>query len=193
MGDSGRGAREPDVSGFVSGKDTNLFGSDPVEQKKLNEREVSLGGGGLRCEFAEKSVCADVASVVLEGGAIGKAREKITDSPTHPLLFDAQGSPIRDEMRMKMIKFEETLKNLAGALIDLANARILIEVFVEKIAEVLDFDPHGHGEGDEATGKGLGIGGGGGFGFGKEGIGGAGSVFDEKIGEATGDVAAGAF
>jgi hypothetical protein len=39
----------------------------------------------------------------------------------------------------------------------------------------------------------LGIGGGGGFGFGKEGIGGAGSVFDEKIGEATGDVAAGAF
>ena len=154
---------------------------------------MGLGGGSLRCEFAEKSVCADVASVVLEGGAIGKAREKITDSPTHPLLFDAQGCPIRDEMRMKMIKFEETLKNLAGALIDLANARILIEVFVEKIAEVLDFDPHGHGEGDEATGKGLGIGGGGGLGFGKEGIGGAGSVFDEKIGEATGDVAAGAF
>jgi hypothetical protein len=96
-------------------------------------------------------------------------------------------------MRMKMIKFEETLKNLAGALVDLANARILIEVFIEKIAEVLDFDPHGHGEGDEATGKGLGIGGGGGLGFGKEGIGGAGSVFDEKIGEATGDVAPGAF
>jgi len=154
---------------------------------------VGLGGGGLRCEFAEKSVCADVASVVLEGGAIGQAREKITDSPTHPLLFDAQGCPIRDEMRMKMIKFEETLKNLAGALVDLANARILIEVFIEKIAEVLDFDPHGHGEGDEATGKGLGIGGGGGFGFGKEGIGGAGSIFDEKIGEATGDVAPGAF
>jgi len=154
---------------------------------------VSLGGGGLRCEFAEKSVCADVASVVLEGGAIGQAREKIADSPTHPLLFDAQGCPIRDEMRMKMIKFEETLKNLAGALVDLANARILIEVFIEKIAEVLDFDPHGHGEGDEATGKGLGIGGGGGFGFGKEGIGGAGSIFDEKIGEATGDVAPGAF
>ena len=154
---------------------------------------MGLGGGGLRCEFAEESVCADVAGVVLEGSAISQAREKITDSPTHPLLFDAQGSPIRDEMRMKMIKFEETLKNLAGALVDLANARILIEVFVEKITEVLDFDPHGHCEGDEATGKGLGIGGGGRLGFGKEGIGGAGSVFDEKIGEATGDVAAGAF
>ena len=94
---------------------------------------------------------------------------------------------------MKMIKFEKALQNLAGALIDLANARILIEVFVEKIAEVLDFDPHRQGEGDEATGKGLGIGGGGGFRFGKEGVGGAGGVFDEKIGETAGDVAAGAF
>ena len=69
---------------------------------------------------------------------------------------------------MKMIKFEKALQDLAGALIDLANARILVEVFVEKIAEVLDFDPHRQGEGDEATGKGLGIGGGGGFRFGKE-------------------------
>ena len=94
---------------------------------------------------------------------------------------------------MKMIKFEKALQDLAGALVDLANSRILIEVFVEKIAEVLDFDPHRQSEGDQATGKGLGIGGGGGFGFGKEGIGGAGSVFDQKIGEATGDVAAGAF
>ena len=89
-----------------------------------------MGGGGLRCEFAEKSVCTDVASVVLEGGAIGKAREKITDSPTHPLLFDAQGCPIRDEMRMKMIEFEETLKNLARALVDLANSRMMVKIFV---------------------------------------------------------------
>ena len=73
MGYSGRGTREPDVSGHVSGKDTDLFGSDPVEQKKLNEREVSLGGGSLRREFAEETVCADMAGVVLEGGAIGEA------------------------------------------------------------------------------------------------------------------------
>jgi hypothetical protein len=70
LGYSRRRAREPDVSGYVSGKDTDLFGSDPVEQKKLNEREVSLGGGSLRCEFPEKSICADMAGIVLEGGAI---------------------------------------------------------------------------------------------------------------------------
>ena len=50
---------------------------------------MSGGGGGLRSEFAEETVGADVASVVLEGGAIGQAREKITDCPTHPLLLDA--------------------------------------------------------------------------------------------------------
>ncbi len=50
---------------------------------------MSGGGGGLRSEFAEKTVGADVAGVVLEGGAIGQAREKITDCPTHPLLLDA--------------------------------------------------------------------------------------------------------
>ena len=66
-----------------------VFGSDRVEPKKLNEREVRGGGGGLRSEFAEETVGADVASVVLEGGAIGQAREKITDCPAHPLLFDA--------------------------------------------------------------------------------------------------------
>jgi hypothetical protein len=71
LGYSRRRAREPDVSGFVSGKDTDFFGPDPVEQKKLNEREVGLGGGGLRCEFAEETICADMAGVVLEGGAIG--------------------------------------------------------------------------------------------------------------------------
>jgi hypothetical protein len=31
---------------------------------------------------------------------------------------------------MKMIKFEETLKDLAGALVDLANPRMMIKVFV---------------------------------------------------------------
>jgi len=91
---------------------------------------VGLGGGGLRCEFAEEAICADMAGVVLEGGAIGQAREKIADSPTHPLLFDAKGSPIRDEMRMKMVKFEETLKHLAGALVDIANPRMMVKIFV---------------------------------------------------------------
>ena len=50
---------------------------------------MSGGGGGLWSEFAEETVGADMASVVLEGGAIGQAGEKITDCPTHPLLFDA--------------------------------------------------------------------------------------------------------
>lgn len=130
---------------------------------------------------------------MLQGGTIGKAREKITDSPTHPLLFDAQGCPIRDEMRMKMIKFEETLKNLAGALVDLANARILIEVFIEKIAEVLDFDAHGHGEGDEATREGLGIGGGSGFRFGEVSVRGAGRVLDQQVSQASSHVSASTF
>jgi len=50
---------------------------------------VRGGGGGLRSEFAEETVGADVAGVVLKGGAIGQAGEKITDCPTHPLLLDA--------------------------------------------------------------------------------------------------------
>jgi hypothetical protein len=34
---------------------------------------VGLRGGGLRCEFAEETICADMAGVVLEGGAIREA------------------------------------------------------------------------------------------------------------------------
>jgi hypothetical protein len=33
-------------------------------------------------------------------------------------------------MRMKMIKFEETLKDLAGTLVDLANPRMMVKIFV---------------------------------------------------------------
>ena len=57
--------------------------------KKLNQLKMGFGVRFLRSEFAEESVGADVASVVLEGGAIGQAGKKITDCPTHPLLLDA--------------------------------------------------------------------------------------------------------
>jgi hypothetical protein len=96
-------------------------------------------------------------------------------------------------MRMKMIKFKETLEDLTGALVDVPNSGVVVKVLIQKSTQILDFHAHRQGESDETTRKRLGIGGGGGLGFGKEGIGGAGSVFDEKIGEATGDVAAGAF
>jgi hypothetical protein len=33
-------------------------------------------------------------------------------------------------MRMKRVKFEETLKHLAGALVDLANSRMMVKIFV---------------------------------------------------------------
>ena len=154
---------------------------------------MGLGGGCLRGEFAEEAVGADMAGVVLEGGAIRQARKKITDCPTHPLLLDAQGSPIRDEMRMKMIKFEETLEDLAGALVDLANSRVVVKIFVEESSQVLDFDAHGQSEGDKAAGVGLGVGRRGRLSLGKARVGGAGSVLDEQIGQAAGDVAARAF
>ncbi len=144
-------------------------------------------------EFPEETVGADVAGVVLEGGAIGQAGQKITDRPAHPLLFDAQGSPIRDQMRMKMIKFEETLEDLAGALVDVPDSGVVVQVLMEKRAQILDFDAHRKGEGDEAAGEGLRIGGGGGLGLRQQGVGGAGGILHQEVGQAACDVSAGAF
>jgi len=94
---------------------------------------------------------------------------------------------------MKMIKFEETLKNLTGALVDVANSGMVVKVLVQKSAQILDFHAHRQSESDETAGKSLGIGGGGGPGFRQQGIGRAGGVFDKQIGQTAGDITAGAF
>lgn len=94
---------------------------------------------------------------------------------------------------MEMIKFEKTLEDVAGALVDLAHAGVVVEIFMKKVTQILYFDAHGKGEGNEASGGGLGVGGGSGMKFSEKRIGGAGGVFHEEICEATCDVAAGAF
>jgi hypothetical protein len=60
-------------------------------------------------------------------------------------------------MGMKMVKFEETLKDLAGALVDLANSRMMIKVFIQEIAQILNFHTHRKGKGNETEGVGLGV------------------------------------
>ena len=147
----------------------------------------------LRGEFPEQTVGADVAGIMLKGGSVGQAGQKVTDSPAHTLLFDAQGRPIRDEMRMKMIKFEETLEDLTGALVDVPNSRVVVKVLIQKSTQVLDFYAHRQSESDKTTGKSLGIGGGGGPDFCQQGVGGAGGIFDKKIGQTAGDITAGTF
>jgi hypothetical protein len=81
-------------------------------------------------------------------------------------------------MRMKMVKFEETLKHLAGALVDLANPRMMIKVFVQEIPKVLNLHPHRESKGDEAEGVGLGVCCGSGFRFREVSVRGAGGVLD---------------
>jgi hypothetical protein len=40
---------------------------------------------------------------------VGEAGEEITYRSAHPLLFDSEGSPVGDEMRMQVIKFKKSL------------------------------------------------------------------------------------
>ena len=94
---------------------------------------------------------------------------------------------------MKMIKFEETLKDLAGALVDFANSRMMVKIFVQEITEVLNFHAHREGKGDEAAGVGLCVSRGSGFRFGEESVRGAGGVFDQQVGQASSDISACAF
>jgi hypothetical protein len=81
-------------------------------------------------------------------------------------------------MWMKMIKFEETLKDLAGALVDLANSRMMVKIFVQEIPQVLNFHPHRESKGDQTEGVGLGVCCGSGFRFGEVSVRGAGGVLD---------------
>ena len=94
---------------------------------------------------------------------------------------------------MKMIKFEETLKDLAGALVDLANSRMMVKVFVQEIAQVLNFHAHRKGKGNETEGVGLGVCCGSGFRFREVSVRRAGGVLDQQISQASGNVSACAF
>jgi hypothetical protein len=93
-------------------------------------------------------------------------------------------------MRMKMIKFEETLKDLAGALVDLANSRMMVKIFVQEIAQVLNFHTHRESKGDEAAGVGLGVCCGSGFRFREVSVRRAGGVLDQQVGQASSHVSA---
>jgi len=83
----------------------------------------------MRGELAEETVCSHVTSVVLHRRPVGEAGEEITNRSAHPLLFDSEGSPIGNEMRMQVIEFKKTLQDLAGALIHLTYARVVIKIF----------------------------------------------------------------
>jgi len=128
---------------------------------------------------------------VLQCGTIGEAGEVIANGSADPFFFNSEDGAFGDEVGMGMIEFEESLEYLAGALVDLANAWVVVKIFRKEGAEVLDFDAHGQGEGEEATAGGLGISGAGGGEFAQIGGGGAGGVLHEVIGEAAGHEAAG--
>jgi hypothetical protein len=63
----------------------------------------------MRGELAEESVCSHVTGVMLHRRPVGEAGEKITYRPAHPLLFDSEGGPIGNEVRMQVIKFKKSL------------------------------------------------------------------------------------
>ena len=141
-------------------------------------------------EFAEKVIGADVTGVVLQCGAISEAGEVIANGSADSFFLNSQDGAFGDEVGVGVIEFEESLEDLAGALVDFANARVVVKIFGKEGAEVLDFDAHGQGKGEQAATGGLGIGGAGGGEFAQIGSGGAGGVLHEVIGEAAGYEAA---
>ena len=131
---------------------------------------------GLDGELAEKVISADVAGVVLEGGAIGQAGEVITNRAADSLFFNSEDGAFGDEVRVGVIKFEEALQDLAGSLVDFANTWVVVKIFGKEGAKILDFNAHRESEGQETMASGLGIGGAGGGEFGKVGGRGTGGV-----------------
>ena len=136
------------------------------------------GGWTIRLdsELSEKVISADVAGVVLEGGAIGQTGKEITNGAADSLFFNSEDGAFGDEVRVGVIKFEEALQDLAGSLVDLANTWMVVKIFGKEGAKVLDFNAHGESEGQETVASGLGIGGARGSKFGQVGGGGAGGV-----------------
>ena len=131
---------------------------------------------GLDGELAEKVISADVAGVVLEGSTVGQAGEEITNGAADSLFFNSKDGAFGDEVRVGVIKFEESLQDLAGPLVDLTNPWMVIKIFGKEGAKILNFNAHGESEGQETMASGLGIGGAGGGEFGQVGGGGAGGV-----------------
>jgi hypothetical protein len=70
-----------------------------------------------------------MAGVVLHGCTVSKAGEVVANGPADALFFDAKNRSLGDEMRVGVVKFEESLKNLAGPLIHLLDPWMVIEVF----------------------------------------------------------------
>jgi len=131
---------------------------------------------GLDGELAEKAIGADVAGVVLQGGAIGQTGKEVTNGAADPLFFNAKDGALGDEVRVGVIKLEEALQDLAGSLVDFANTWVVVKIFGKEGAKILDFHAHRESEGQETMASGLGIGGAGGGEFGQVGGGGAGGV-----------------
>ena len=50
-----------------------------------------------------------MTSVVLHRRPVGETGEKITYRSADAFLFDPEGSPVGDEMRMQVIKFKKSL------------------------------------------------------------------------------------
>ena len=117
-----------------------------------------------------------MAGVVLEGGTIGQAGEEVTNGAADSLFFNSEDGAFGDEVRVGVIKFEEALQDLAGALVDFANTWVVVKIFGKESAKILDFNAHRESEGQETMASGLGIGGARGGKFGKVGGGGAGGV-----------------
>jgi len=136
------------------------------------------GGWAIRLdgEFAEKVIRADVAGVVLEGGTIGQAGEVITNGATNSLFLNSEDGAFGDEVGVGVIKFEKALQDLAGPLVDLTNAWMVVKIFGKEGTKILDFYTHGESESQETMASGLGIGGAGGGEFGQVGGGGASGV-----------------
>ena len=102
---------------------------------------------GLDGELAEKVISADVAGVVLEGSTVGQAGEEITNGAADSLFFNSKDGAFGDEVRVGVIKFEESLQDLAGSLVDLTNTWMVIKIFGKEGAKILDFYAHGESEG----------------------------------------------
>jgi hypothetical protein len=131
---------------------------------------------GLNGELAEKIIRADVAGVVLQGGAIGQAGKEVTNGAADALFFNSEDGAFSDEVRVGVIKFEEALQDLAGSLVDFANTWVVVKIFGKEGAKILDFNAHRESESQETMASGLGIGGAGGGELGQVGGGGAGGV-----------------
>ena len=99
-----------------------------------------------------------MAGIMLHGGAVGEAGEVVADGPADALLLDPEDGSLGDEVRVGVIELKESLEDMAGPLVDLLEVGMVVEIFLEEIPQILDFDPHRQTEGDQPATGGAGIG-----------------------------------